>query len=86
MKVRFVGRIACFVSSTNNLSVQFISEINCLRIDQTYENQINNKSNHDQLCPIELSTIRPNAPIIIMPIRKKPRAVEVGGVKVSIKK
>ena len=39
-----------------------------LEINQTNESQINSNDNDDQLYPIEQSTIRPNAPIIIIPI------------------
>ena len=37
-----------------------------LEIDQTNKSPIDCKGNDDQLYPIEQSTIRPNAPIIIM--------------------
>ena len=86
MKIRSGKTIASFDTNANDLSMQFISEVNWLRIDQTYESQINSKSNNDQSHFIKQSTIRLNDPIIIMLIGKRPGAAEVGGLKIDVER
>ena len=86
MKVKSVRTIASFNSNANNQSVQFMSEINCFGIDQTYESQIDNKKNDKQPHSIKQSTIKQNTFIIIILIGKRPGAAEVRRLKVNVER
>ena len=68
IKVWSMRTIASFDSHVNDLSIQFKSEENCLWINKTNKSEINSNSNDDQSHSIKQFTIRPNTPIIIMPM------------------
>ena len=55
-----------------------------LAINQTHENQINSKINGNKIHLIEQSTIKPNAPINIMLIRKNLEAAKVKELKINV--
>ena len=59
-----------------NLWVKWIAS----RIDQIDKSQINRNGNDNQPHSIQQSTIRPNAPIIII----RPKAAEVEGLKIDV--